>query len=255
VAFSTALLASGLVFKQDNPNWWIYALLSFFATFSVYNGQRLFKSNQPVLTPWLEWVKRNERSIFLMVASSSIVASIFLFAILEWKRSSLLILSISAIFSSFYVIKIFGKNLREIPHIKIHLISLTWVLFLVVFPMLNEGMFQNVIETTACHYIYILAVTIPFDIRDLKYDAKAQKTFPQLIGINASKALSVVLLGVFMTLLPMVQSCLLWNVWFYISVLIQIALVIGMNENRTDLYCAGFIDGAIGLLGLSYFLC
>jgi len=44
------------------------------------------------------------------------------------------------------------------------------------------------------------------------------------------------------------------NVLFYIAIITQLVLLIGMNEKRNDMYCAGLIDGAIAILGLSYFL-
>lgn len=255
VAVSTGILSAGFAYQLGNLNWWIYGLISLFATLAVYNGQRLFKADQPNLTPWLMWVKRNEKSIFLFVVSCSVIAAAFLLLVFKWELHGVLVLIASAFMSSFYVLKIFGKNLREIPHIKIHLISATWVLFLIVYPMINEGINTKVLESAAGHYLYILAVTIPFDIRDLKYDAHKQRTLPQLIGVNASKALSVVLLGIVMTVFPLAFTCLQWNPLFYAAILIQMALIIGMNENKTDFYCAGLIDGAISILGLSYFIC
>jgi hypothetical protein len=43
------------------------------------------------------------------------------------------------------------------------------------------------------------------------------------------------------------------NSVFYFAILAQMILVIFMNERRSDLYCAGLIDGSIALLGASYF--
>lgn len=33
-------------------------------------------------------------------------------------------------------------------------------------------------------YVYFIAITIPFDIRDLAYDLDEQATFPQVLGVK-----------------------------------------------------------------------
>ena len=144
--------------------------------------------------------------------------------------------------------------MREIPHLKIHLIAISWVAVLITFPMVNEEWFTNVILYSIAHYLYVLAVTIPFDIRDLKYDLKEHRTIPQVVGVKASKAVSLVLLIGFVAIMVYVNCDLLYNWAFYGAVLVQIALVLLMTEKRSDFYCAGLIDGSIALLGLSYFL-
>ena len=144
--------------------------------------------------------------------------------------------------------------MREIPHLKIHLISISWVAVLITFPMVNEEWFTDILNYSIAHYLYVLAVTIPFDIRDLKYDFKEHRTIPQVLGVKASKALSLALLVSFVAIMGYTNCDLLFNWSFYGAVLAQVALVLFMTENRSDLYCAGLIDGSIALLGLSYFL-
>ena len=165
-----------------------------------------------------------------------------------------MLLGSSALISTLYVLKIRGKNMRQIPHLKIHLISISWVAVVIVFPSINESKYEALIGSAIAHYLYVLAVTIPFDIRDLKYDMPEQRTIPQVVGVNASKLISIVLLLCFaVIMLCFVEGYLLLNPWFFIAVFAQIALVLFMNEKRSDIYCAGLIDGSIALLGLSYF--
>ena len=120
----------------------------------------------------------------------------------------------------------------------------------------NESKEEALVWSAVAHYIYVLAVTIPFDIRDLKHDIPEQRTIPQVVGVRVSKFISIVLLLCFaMTILYFVEPFLLLNPWFFISIFVQIVLVLFRNEKRSDIYCAGMIDGSIALLGLSYFLC
>lgn len=149
--------------------------------------------------------------------------------------------------------------MRQIPHLKIHLISITWVVVVFLFPMINEAAVNLDLNTLfiigGAHYLYVIAVAIPFDIRDLKYDTPEQKTIPQVIGVRASKIVSMSLLGMFaLIMVYFVDSQLINNKGFLVAIEIQMILVAFMNEKRSDIYCAGLIDGSIALLGLSYFL-
>jgi len=255
VALSTAILSAGFVYAMFRGDWWLYGLFAFFSTLAVYNGQRLFKAGTMKETPWLSWVKRNRNPLGALSVLSGLVAGIIFFILWNPNPISISFLMISGIISLFYVVKVRGRNMREIPYLKIHLIALTWVLTLIIFPLFNEGYEQYYIWPAVAHYLYVLAVTIPFDIRDLKYDKSEHRTIPQVIGVGWSKTLSVILLfGFLIIMLTLVDPYLLLNKMFILSVVIQVILVLFMNEKRSDTYCAGAIDGAIALLGLSYFL-
>lgn len=227
-------------------------MFAFLATFGVYNGQRIFKVSIHADTPWLNWVAKNKIIIAVLVVVSLLGALISILGIIEWRFNVLLILFICALISAFYVIRIGKKNLREIPFIKIHLIAFSWTLLLIVFPIINEGHNNHIFEIGLAHYTYVLAVTIPFDIRDLKYDSKDQSTIPQIMGVKASKGLAIALLLVSGFLLMSLFPKLMHNMIFYAAIGTQIVLVLLMKESRSDLYCAGWIDGSIALLGVAY---
>lgn len=235
--------------------WVLYGLIGFFSTLSVYNGQRLFKTTKTTKTPWLAWVSENRIALWVLTIVSGALATYLVYAV--WfgayqRPSALILIAISAVVSFFYVRRIAGKNLREIPTLKIHLIASIWVAVLIVFPYINEGRTSGWMWPAIAHYFYVIAVTIPFDIRDLKHDLPGQKTIPQMIGVNASRILSVFLLIVFSVIMFYTNNALWYNPLFYLSVFVQLFLVLFMNEKRSDLYCVGAIDGAIGLLGFSY---
>lgn len=225
-----------------------------FSTLAVYNGQRLFKADKLKKTPWLLWVKQQEKRLYLLVLGSSILSIVLLFMIQKLNFPALFILGITGFISVFYVIKLGKVNLREIPYIKIHLIAITWTIVLILFPIINEGINTSFIWICVAHYLYVVGVTIPFDIRDLKYDSPSQKTIPQVFGVKGSKFISVILLLVFSGVMYSLYPELIWNWLFCVSVVVQLLLILLMSEKRSDIYCAGGIDGAIALLGLSYFM-
>lgn len=219
---------------------------------AVYNGQRLFKADQPIRTPWLVWVGTNKKAILVLVIASFACAMALHIVLQNWNSTAFVLLAIAGTISVMYVWKVKGRNLREIPYLKIHLIALAWTFLLILFPIYNEGKELNVLAVGGAHYAYILAIAIPFDIRDLKYDSLAQKTIPQVIGVQAAKFLSSVLLLIYCCTMVMQFPNLVTNGFFYGAIGVQIILVLCMNERRSDIYCAGAIDGAIALVGASY---
>ncbi len=244
----------------DNQHTLLFGLFSFFGTLAVYNGQRLFKVSE-VETPWLSWVRKNLANIYILTIVSSAI-SLFLGLVLIYNKDFWYIaawMTPAVIISFLYVFRLKGKNLRDIPHLKIHLIAFSWVCILILFPYLcgyyvDTAYWKPFAALIIAHYAYVIAVTIPFDIRDLKYDQSSQKTLPQVIGVWSSKALSLLLLIATGVLMIYWVPIRIDNYWFYLALLVQAALVVAMHPKRSDLYCAGWIDGSIALLGLAYFM-
>ena len=255
VAISTASLCAGFTYRIGIDHWYYYGFFGFSSTFAVYNGQRLIKSATQKETPWLNWVRKHQRVLYLWVIAMSLgsLCSLLLIGQFNWK--SLVLIAAAGLISLFYIVPIKGRNLRELAYVKIHLIAITWTVVLIAFPIVSEEQpIGNLVWVIFAHYLYILAVTIPFDIRDLKYDSKLQKTLPQLMGVAGSKGLAVICLAAFAGIMLWQMNSLGSNIIFYLAIAVQFLFIILMKESRGDLYCAGGIDGAISLLGISYFL-
>lgn len=232
-----------------------YGTFVFFGTFSVYNLQRLFKVSQAsILTPWLAWVKQNRGLIIGLSALSSAGALVSLWFVQPFNKISVSLLLLGGVFGLFYVVRVGGRNLRAIPFFKIHVISITWSLLIAVFPLVNGEKDLNVIAVFFAHYLYTLAVTIPFDIRDLKYDDETYKTIPQVLGADGAKRLALLFLVGYILLMLFTVPDLLLSPWFYGVMFLTTGLIARVNEKVSDWYCAGLIDGSIGLLGLVYLL-
>ena len=253
VSVSAMFLSGGFTFFLAVDNWEFYALFTGFSTMTVYNGQRLFKSEIRNKTAWLFWVERNKKSLWYIVLSLGFFSFFLFFLLFSFELKAGLVFFASIFVSVFYVVKLGKKSLREIPVIKIHLIAIIWVLIILVFPLINEGSIFKCFYYALPHYLYILGVTIPFDIRDLKHDSKKQKTTPQLLGVFGAKFLAVSCLVSFAFFMCFLDFRFTYNYIFFAAIIIQIILVLFTNELRSEIYFAGFIDGAISLLGISYF--
>jgi hypothetical protein len=186
-----------------------------------------------------------------MIASA---CSIFIgLRIIHWNLGILTLIVISVFLSITYALKIRDRNLREIPHLKIHLIALVWVVVIAFFPLMNEGDYNvNKWIFGGIHYFYLLAICIPFDIRDLIYDNSKQKTIPQIFGIQKAKVIGITALILFTLIALCIQPQLQTNILFYCALIAQLSLLIYTKANRKDYYFGGLIDGAIILLGMSY---
>ena len=235
-------------------DWYLYGLFGFFSTFSVYNGQRLIKSTHPTETPWLNWVKRNEKSLYLATFASGLLTFSCLLLIGKLAWGSIILLRVSGVVSLFYVIPVKGIIMREIPYAKVYLIAFTWAAVLIIFPMVNEEKYHwTVLMHGLAHALFVVAAAIPFDIRDVKFDQQSQKTIPQVLGVFWSKVLAILLLFIFYGLM-IIFSRIQPIGDFLLALAVSFFLILNMNEKRGDIYCAGAIDGAIGLIGVSYFL-
>ena len=233
-----------------------YGLFALLGTFIVYNFQRLIKhhkfSNQ---SPNLKWVKLHYKGLVFSLILSAVGFSFCLFQVINWNTETFILGGIVASICIFYIIPIKNKNLRELPFLKIHLISIVWVFIIALFPLINEQ--HNDLNSWlfgATHYLYILAVCIPFDIRDLVHDDLSQKTIPQMIGLQSAKTIAVLCLIAFIILAYYFMPQLAESKLFLVAVLIEVLLIYFTTKTRDDLYFGGAIDGAILLLGLSYFL-
>lgn len=109
-----------------------------------------------------------------------------------------------ALLTLFYAVptvKGFAKNLRNIPSVKIIIIALVWAGITVLLPAFDErtynlGTNNNVFVALVFiqRLLFVIVLTLPFDIRDLRLDNKNLQTIPQVIGVEKTKKLGFILL-------------------------------------------------------------
>jgi 4-hydroxybenzoate polyprenyltransferase len=248
VAISGALLNLFLLGYPFSEERIFYSLFIFFGILSVYNLQRIYKATTlSSHSLWLDWVRKHHLTLKLVSLVSIVLASVFLF-MSNPDIKVLGLISFLTLISILYVIPIFGKNLRSLPFTKAPVVALVWTVTIVIIPEIG-----NLERLFNIHFIafffYFLALTIPFDIRDLKYDEAEQKTIPQMIGIRASKIVSVIFLGICYSMVYEPESTWQFQLVFFISFLITGYLVLNMNEKRSEFYCS-LLDISMILFGV-----
>lgn len=231
----------------------------FFATLLTYNGQALLK--WPALKKRGINPKHKSRAISMTIAGFIGLIYFTCFFTIQDLKILLLLSPICFLYAFQFPIKSKKSfNLRNIPFIKIYLIAIVWVLSCLVFPIYYENIiFQNHHFAIFIAFIlYLLGITIPFDIRDIKYDSHDLKTIPQLIGVDKAKATSVGLLlfasGIITYLMLSNQIKIELGTLSIALFLVSIILTVQCNENRKRHYYTGYLDGTMVLFFLSYFL-
>jgi hypothetical protein len=256
--FVVALCLRTSLFLEVELNFY-FLLFVLFSTVLTYNFQRLvrlFSGNyKNVLSRHLD----NKRaSIYIILFLLPIVI------LLCFRLSQKTLLTLGPLFliSFLYPINIFRKSnfyysLRELPFVKIFLISGVWTItstFLVAFEhgvVLDSNFLFLVIE----RFLFVFAITIPFDIRDLKFDNKKMKTLPVYFGVSSSKLIAYFCLIV----------CVIIN-WFYsnqnnqlfysnfLTCFVAVIFIKNSFSHNKDFYFSFCVESLSVLLYVSYFV-
>ncbi len=139
------------------------------------------------------------RTHIIFYAVVSMLGGIYFFFQLRWATQILLVAF--AVISLGYAIPFLGNKklrLRDIAFTKIFLVAIVWAGVTVALPAfeLQKGWHPSLTWMMLERAFFIFAITLPFDIRDLKVDEHSEvKTIPAFLGIQKTKLLSLFLLG------------------------------------------------------------
>ena len=145
-------------------------------------------------------------------------------------------------------------TLRSLPFLKIFLIAYVWASISAFLPKFQSGdpiIDSDSIAFFASYFFYILAITLPFDIRDYYADQKISlSTIPHLLGKVKTKILSMVCLSI--------SSIIIWHkleiTFFIMFLLITSGLILYASPKRKPHYYLLFMDGSIILYYLTILL-
>jgi len=188
------------------------------------------------------------RSHIIVYAVLSGLGCALTFFSFSFERMSLLFFA--GMISILYTLPVFGKSmrLRDFSFIKIFLIAMVWAVVTESIPLYETGSDTSKIILLfierACFFI---AITIPFDIRDIAVDKTNNvKTIPTKLGKSNATYLAVLLLilclGIEFYLFGFGTQ---GSIAALISYLITAALIIIVRDKEDDYYFSGLMDGAI----------
>ncbi len=90
----------------------------------------------------------------------------------------------------------FEKNLRNIGYLKIIIVALVWAAFSVIIPVFEatKSFSYEAILLFIQRFFLVIVLILPFEIRDLQFDAISLQTIPRKIGIPKTKRLGLILM-------------------------------------------------------------
>lgn len=230
---------------QSNTYSWAYALMFSLGIMGIYNFHRLWKYQTKDLPDYIfYWVSKN-KSLLLFIAITSSFATLFLYLKYFGHLNNIhLPTCVAVILSVLYVYRLRNYNLREVPYLKIFLVFVIWFFLLHYLPYLIFDTFINPIEGA----LFLFAILIPSDMKDVTYDPKDMRTIPQLIGIKRSLTLIqiIVISGLLYSLIVPSMNTYIWLTGF--SYLFTLTL---FYKKFNPQYFFTWIDLGFFIVGLS----
>lgn len=237
--------------------------LIFCISFFAYNFIRIvsgFVSKGEPLNERQEWVNRN-KSFLILLSSLSLLSALALILELElWWHPALWI---SAAICLAYALPVVsnskGIRARDLPFLKIFLIALSWALICTWLALENFNFKQAELLVGAHWLLFLVAYTIPFDIRDISVDNTKMSTIPQVLGLAGARNLGLIFLAGF--------EIILWiELIFYHSIhilsfvsllltaLVLALLIMGSSQDKKDMYYSFWVEGVPSIAILAHIL-
>jgi 4-hydroxybenzoate polyprenyltransferase len=238
-----------------------YVFIIFFATLCEYNIHRflsILNNKNALESEKHSWVKNYLKPFYVLVVLSIIG---FAIAVLLAKKTVIIALIPIAIVTLFYSLPLKGKGnvfrLRQISILKIFLIAIVWSASTIVLPIIQTEIKYDYIHVFIMlveRFLFVFAITIPFDIRDVETDRiTGLKTIPILVGEKKAILLSNAALIGFMLIAVIHYSVFTMSYLipaFLISGLSTYYLINNEKAKNNSYYHYGLLDGTMLLQGL-----
>jgi 4-hydroxybenzoate polyprenyltransferase len=251
------------------PDKYVLAFL-FFSTLLVYNlSMLLSKPKEPQKSPFkrVRWIFSHHR----LTISITLIAFLSIIPISVWHLSFLsqllmAFIGLIALAYNFPFLKLNDKKirLRNLPGIKLFLIGMVWATSCVLLPIIQidstSAISIPITETlllVAKRFLFICAITIPFDIRDLFQDKLYElKTIPVMLGEKKAWLFCQALLVLYLVLLILFTKELNLNViGLALTIFLTGWLIFKSNIKRNEYYYFFFLDGTMILQFVILFIC
>lgn len=137
-------------------------------------------------------------------------------------------------------------NIRNIRGVKVYVVALVWALCTVVLPLLESGhgLGMDAYLAVGRRMLFVLAITIPFEIRDLNLDQPGLYTIPQQLGVRGAKVFGYCLLLLFWLSGVLFDVEYLHGKWQPegVLVLLSLLLLFGAERNRHRYYTGLLVE-------------
>ena len=239
------------------------AFFVFFSTLFAYNFMRLVRV-QPMLKEGDSTRHKNifRFRVFLwgLCICSAIAAFVYFLKVDEFIYLTLILMGSISIAYSLPVYKKEGVwlRLRDLPTIKIFLIAFVWAVVTSLLPMQVSNVSIDWLKVLE-RFLFVFAITIPFDIRDLRFDADNLRTIPQMFGVKNARYIGIVALTfaeliLFYDYFFLGMYSLFSALAIYITYELSVLLVYKSHPSSPERYFTLGVEGTSILLGLLFYL-
>lgn len=197
-----AVAAAGFLYSAYlqlslNPDWYLILIVGF-ATLFMYNLQKLlgmimFGKGRSLFS----------KPVFIQLLAGTLLSAMALgISLMFADLEIILLLIIPALFSVLYAAPVFPYRgikiaIRGYPYVKVYLILFVWMWVTAIMPwgLTGTEFSADFILFFFQRALFLMAILIPFDIRDLQTDFTFQQTIPQMTGVEPSKKLALLMMA------------------------------------------------------------
>lgn len=191
---------------------------------------------------------QSRRKIFVKILFFNIICGIVSFCLIIFNHNEIRLLKwmviviIGLLYNSFFL----EKFIRKIPLLKVFYVGLTWALInsWLILPAFH-------LEIFLISWLFISALVLPFDIRDMKSDDVV--TFPILIGSDKTKYLAY-LLVFFSCVLGLLFLKYEYALSFMFTAFFTFILIYYSENSNRESYFSFWVESCSGLPLLAFFL-
>ena len=239
VAFCVLALALSSELLLGTSNFYISQFV-FFATLFIYNFQRIVRVKNGAEHLRKQWLSHYKVPVYFLMLLGGAFS---LYRFVYFQPATQITILFSGVLSVLYP---FG--LRQVPFSKIFVISLVWTISTMLLLVLENNILitQDVVLHLMSRFLFVFAITIPFDIRDLKYDAKNLWTIPLFLGVQKSKIIGVLallicaIIAIFQSFEnTVISSNLLALILLYF---VSSIFIVKSDENKSEMYFSFWIE-------------
>lgn len=237
-----------------------YPLFVFSSTLCLYCGHRIIGIKKAALfeNEGRFAIIKNFKTHLIIYSILGAIGSVYFYFNLSSKLQISIL--VPAFISLIYILPIFSgkRRLRDFNLVKIFLISLVWSFVIGVIPYIEVKGRLDVwgILFALEKFLFIFAITIPFDVRDLEFDkANEVKTIPAVIGIKKAYKISYLVMALIFVIIIILYSQKIYSTAIALALAISyqvtgFALQLSKGK-KDDYYYSGLLDGTIALVALA----
>lgn len=231
----------------------------FFSTIALYNfSVFMSKPANPKKSPFrrVRWVHAHYQLVITITLISVLSLIALVFFLSTASQVLLFFLGVIAISYNLPLFTLGEKKfgLRNVPGLKLFLIALIWSLSAVLLPVTELAEHQAIaisvsdtIILIAKRFLFIAAITVPFDIRDLFQDKSYDlKTIPVVVGERKAYLFCQLLLLIYISLLFLFTQN--FNADFFaltLTVILTGWLIFKSEWKKNEYYYFLYLDGTM----------